>query len=64
MNCPECGSERIIDGSLQSMYGVSFVEKGTEMKLRPNAYKVTCKVCDECGRLFDIRAEKNKKKEK
>ena len=60
MNCPECNSEKIIEGSFQSMYGVIFVEKGTEMKLRPNYYRLSCKVCEDCGKLFDIRAKKNK----
>lgn len=64
MNCPECGSEKIIEGSFQSMYGVIFVEKGTEMKLRPNYYRLSCKVCEDCGKLFDIRAKKKESKKK
>lgn len=64
MNCPECNSEKIIEGSLQSMYGVGFVEKGTEWKLKPNFYSVTCKFCEDCGKLFDMRAKKKESKKK
>ena len=54
MKCPECGSERILDGKLQGYGGVVFIEKGTENKLRPNAYKTECKACLDCGTVFDL----------
>lgn len=35
--------------------GIAFVEKGTENKLRPNAWKTECKTCTDCGAVFDFR---------
>ena len=54
MKCPGCGSERILNGILQGYGGVAFVEKGTENKLRPTAYKTECKACLDCGTVFDL----------
>ena len=54
MNCPACNSKNILEGFLSSHYGVTFTEKGTENKLRPNAYKIEAKACRDCGQLFDL----------
>lgn len=61
MKCPQCGSERIIDGKLAGYYGVVFVEKGTENKLRPNTFKTECKGCMDCGHIFDLHLIPKKK---
>ena len=55
MKCPECSSENIMDGLLVSNYGLTFTVKGTENKLRPQAYRVEAKACGDCGKLFDLR---------
>lgn len=55
MNCPECNSEHVMIGRISSLYGVTFTEKGTENKLRPNAYKIECAARKDCGKLFDFR---------
>lgn len=44
-----------MDGKLQGYGGVAFVEKGTENKLFPKAYKTECKACKDCGMVFDFR---------
>lgn len=61
MKCPLCGSENILDGKLVSYGAVAFVEKGTENKLRPNAFKTECKGCLDCGHIFDLRLIPKKK---
>ena len=61
MLCPKCQSENVIEGRLQGYAGVVFVEKGTEHKLRPNAHKVFCYACKDCGHLFDLKIETSKK---
>lgn len=61
MNCPNCNSENVIAGKLQGYAGVVFVEKGTENKLRPTAYKTQCNACKDCGYLFDLRIVTEKK---
>ena len=55
VTCPECGSSQILDGLLQGYSNAVFVEKGTENKLRPNAYRTTCRACLDCGLVFDLR---------
>ncbi|MBQ8404782.1 MAG: hypothetical protein IJX55_10250 [Clostridia bacterium] len=55
MKCPECNSENIMEGILTTTHGVVFTEKGTEYKFRPNSYKVECKACNDCGKMFDFR---------
>ena len=61
MKCPLCDSENILDGKLVGYAGVVFVEKGTENKLRPNAFKTECKGCMNCGHIFDLRLIPKKK---
>ncbi len=63
MNCPKCSSADIIDGTLSGGYGVNFIKKGTEKKLKPEAYKVECKACKNCGNLFDFQIQLNQKKD-
>ena len=55
MNCPECGANSVLKGMLAGYCGVTFVEEGTENKLRPNAYRVRCRACTGCGHIFDMR---------
>lgn len=55
MKCEKCGSENVMEGLLSGYAGVTFLEKGTEHKFRPNAYRVTCKACKDCGAIFDFR---------
>ena len=62
--CAECGSENIIEGSFTSRYGVFFCEKGTENKLRPNAYKIEGYACLDCGTIFGLRVKLKKNKGK
>ncbi|MBQ8689757.1 MAG: hypothetical protein IJ515_05285 [Clostridia bacterium] len=66
MKCINCGGENVISGSFTSFYGVSFCEAGTENKLRPNTYKILCKACCDCGKMFDfeikLKPKKNNKK--
>ncbi|MBE5756344.1 MAG: hypothetical protein E7342_00950 [Clostridiales bacterium] len=62
MICEKCSSENIIEGKLDTVYGVRFIKKGTENKLRPESYKVVAKACTDCGHLFDFKIELNKKK--
>jgi len=54
MNCPQCKSDKVLDGMLVGYGGVAFVEEGTQNKLRPNAYKVRCSACTACGAVFDL----------
>lgn len=61
MSCPICHSENVLNGKLQGYCGIVFVEKGTENKLRPNAFKVECMACTDCGHMFDFRIIPNKK---
>lgn len=55
MKCPNCNSEHVLEGILMGYSGVAFVKKGTENKLRPNAWKTECKTCTDCGAVFDFR---------
>ena len=55
MRCPCCNSENVVEGRLQGYSGIVFVEKGTENKLRPNAYKTVCMACTDCGNIFDLK---------
>ena len=52
MKCPCCNSENVLEGGLQGYSGIVFVEKGTENKLRPNAYKTVCRACIDCGNII------------
>lgn len=54
IKCPNCNSVNVLEGKLQGYGGVVFVEKGTENKLRPNAWKTECKACTDCGAVFDF----------
>lgn len=54
MKCHKCNSENILEGKIMRNYGVVCCEKGTENKLRPKAYGVICKVCKDCGMMFDF----------
>jgi len=62
MNCPNCNSVNVMEGSMAGHYGVHFIKKGTENKLRPDAYKVECKACEDCGAMFDFRIKLKEKK--
>lgn len=62
MKCIVCNGENVLEGSLTSSYGVVFCEKGTENKFRPNAYKVKCFACTDCGAIFDLRIDLDSKK--
>jgi len=55
MTCPKCNSNNIIEGEMHSHYPTRFIQKGTENKLRPTAYRVVCNACRDCGALFDMR---------
>ena len=61
MKCPKCKSENTLAGKLVGYSGVVFIEKGTENKLRPNAFKTECKGCMDCGYIFDLRLTPKKK---
>ncbi len=60
VKCPQCQSENCMEGFLTSYYGVRFCEKGTENKLRPNAYKCFCTACKDCGAVFDFKIQLKK----
>ena len=62
--CPECKSERVLEGFLMSNYGLNFIVKGTENKFFPEAYKVECKACEDCHAIFDLRIVPKPKKRK
>ena len=64
MNCPNCNSEQVMDGILNSYHNTVFIEKGTENKFRPNAYKVRCKACKDCGTMFAFAIVLKKKSAK
>ena len=62
MICPKCNSEKVIDGFVSGNYGVRFIKKGTENKLKPESYKIECKACIDCGHMFDFEIELKEKK--
>ncbi len=51
--CPKCGSEDIMNGSLSTAYGVTFIPD-TQNGFVKKSSLIACLACKDCGAVFDF----------
>ena len=57
--CPECGSDKIIEGDLMATAGVAFVPAIQETVV-PRGCGVRALACRKCGAVFGLRRKDKK----
>ncbi|MBS5987342.1 hypothetical protein [Clostridium paraputrificum] len=60
MVCSDCGSDRIESGKITNMYGVIFKAESSKFMF-PRESSISAKVCLDCGKLFDFKADEVEK---
>ena len=54
MECPFCGSKKITNGELTTIYGLSFKADSSKL-FNTKESPVAVKACLNCGKLFDFK---------